>query len=345
MRQFRDMNPAPIGVIAIVVLIGMVVLSLNLTSLPFGSGHRYSAAFSEAAGLRPGDRVEIGGVPVGKVTSVSLEGTHVKVSFRITNSHAHLGSQPTASIQIATLLGNKYLALTSGGPGSWPAGTEIPISRTTPPYDVEPALQGLATTAGQIDTKRLEAALNTLSATFQNSPRPLRETLSGLSRLSQTIASRDAALSQLLRRTAGLTGVLAQRRGQVSQLLGSGSQLLTMLDQRRAVIAALLQNTQALATQLTGLVKDNQHTLAPMLGHLHGVLALLNRNQDNLTQIVQRLYVFVRGEVDATGAGPWFDGTAINVLNPFGVPGSTKTRSVAPRSLNGLLGLSQGRSR
>ena len=86
MRQFRDMNPVPIGIVSIVVLIGMVVLSFNLTKLPFASGHTYSAAFSEAAGLRPGDQVQVGGVVVGKVSSVSLEGTHVKVDFRVTNS-------------------------------------------------------------------------------------------------------------------------------------------------------------------------------------------------------------------------------------------------------------------
>jgi phospholipid/cholesterol/gamma-HCH transport system substrate-binding protein len=162
-----------------------------------------------------------------------------------------------------------------------------------------------------------------------------------LSRLSQTIASRDAELSTLLRHTARVTGILAQRRQQFSQILGDGDQLLTMLDRRRQVIDELLVNTSDLATQLTGLVHDNQQTLGPMLHHLHGVLTTLNNNQDNLTKIIQDLYVFVRGEVDATGAGPWFDGTAINVLNPIS-PGSGLNAKVAkhsPHTLKQLLGL------
>jgi phospholipid/cholesterol/gamma-HCH transport system substrate-binding protein len=339
MRQFRDMNPAPFGVIAIVVLIGMVVLSFNLTKLPFTSGDKYSAAFSEAAGLRPGDQVEVGGVPVGKVGSVALEGTHVKVGFTITNSRVHLGTQTKASIQIATLLGNKYLALAPEGSGELSGDVEIPLTRTTSPYDVEPALQDLASTAGQIDTKQLSSALNALSATFKNSPAPLRSTIAGLSKLSETIASRNAALSRLLQHTANVTQVLAQRREQFAQVLGDGGKLLTMLDQRRQVISELLVNTENLATQLTGLVQDNQATLKPMLTHLHGVLALLNHNQDNLTKIIQDLYVFVRGEVDATGAGPWFDGTAINVVNPVTVGGNTKLSKNSPHSLDQLLGI------
>lgn len=340
-RQFRDMNPIPIGVISIIVLIGMVFLSFNLTKLPFGSGRNYTAAFTEAAGLRSGNEVQVGGVVVGKISSISLEGTHVKVDFRITNSAVHLGKDTTASIEIATLLGNKYIALKPAGTGNWPESTEIPVTHTTSPYDVEPALQGLASTVGKIDTKQLAGALNALSTTFRHSPAPLRSTLSGLSRLSQTIASRDAALGTLLHHTARLTGVLAQRRQQFVQILGDGDKLLTMLDQRRQVINQLLINTTRLATQLAGLVHDNQQTLTPLLHHLHNVLGTLNSNQDNLTKIIQGLYVFVRGEVDATGAGPWFDGGAINVLNPIS-PGSGLSRKMSKgtaRSLNQLLGL------
>jgi phospholipid/cholesterol/gamma-HCH transport system substrate-binding protein len=338
-RQFRDMNPTPFGWIALVLLIAMVVLSFNLTNLPFTSGRTYSAAFSEAAGLRPGDQVEIGGVPVGKVKSVSLDGTHVKVDFRITNSKVRLGSDTTASIQIATLLGNKYLALEPEGTGTVATGFQIPLENTTSPYDVEPALQDLASTAGAIKTKRLESALNTLSTTFKNSPKPLRSTISGLSTLSETIASRNDALARLLRHTSNLTAILAQRRGQFAQILGDGNRLLTMLDQRRQVISQLLTNTSELAIQLTGLVHDNQATLHPMLRHLHGVLALLNHNQDNLNKIIQELYVFVRGEVDATGSGPWFDGTAINVINPVTVGSSAKPSGRTPQTLNDLLGI------
>jgi phospholipid/cholesterol/gamma-HCH transport system substrate-binding protein len=338
MRQFRDMNPVPIGVISIVVLVALVVLSFNLTKLPFAAGHHYSAAFSEAAGLRPGDQVQIGGVVVGKVSGVSLEGTHVKVDFRVTNSSARLGSQTTAAIEIATLLGNKYLALTPRGTGSWPSDREIPVTQTTSPYDVEPALQGLASTVGKINTKQLATALNSLSATFQDSPKPLRSTLAGLSRLSRTISTRDAALRTLLQHTATVTGVLAERRTQFAQLLGDGDQLLTMLDRRRQAIAALLANTEHLATQLSGLVQDNQRDIGPLLAHLHGVLSTLNSHQENLTKIIQGLYVFVRGEVDATGAGPWFDGTAINVTNPFTIGKQAKGHTSRPaKSIGDLL--------
>jgi phospholipid/cholesterol/gamma-HCH transport system substrate-binding protein len=340
LKPFREMEPVPIGVVFLSLMAVLLLLSFNIDKLPFTSGHAYSAAFMRAEGLRKGDRVMVGGVVVGKVTSVGLEGTHVRIGFNITSGGVHLGMQSTASIQIATLLGNKYLSLTPAGPGSWPGSRELPLTQTRQPFDIEPAFQGLATTVGAIDTKQLATALDTLATTFKDSPLAVRSMLGGLSRLSQTIASRDGQLTELLKRADVLTGVLAQRRQDFTKIFGAGDQLLVMLQQRRAVIDSLLANTSAMAQQLTGLVHDNQATLKPALQQLHDVLAILNAHQDNLDQIVKELYVFLRGEVDATGSGPWFDGTAINATNPIQVGGaSPKVSAARPRTLGDLLGV------
>ena len=320
-RPFREMDPVPIGVVFLVVMVVLLLLSFNLDKLPFTSGTGYSAAFARADGLRKGDRVMIGGVVVGKVTGVGLEGTHVRVGFSITNGDVQLGQNTTASIQIATLLGNKYVALDPQGPGEWPSGKELPLSHTENVFDVSPALQGLASTTGQIDTAQLADALDTMAHTFKNSPQSIRSMLTGLSRVSETIASRDQQLGELLDHANVLTGVLADRRQDFTRIFGSGDQLLQMLKRRQAIVASLLHNTSALSRQLSGLVHDNDASIGPALAHLHSVLDVLNSHQDNLDQIIKELYVFVRGEVDATGSGPWFDGTAINATNPIQVGG------------------------
>jgi phospholipid/cholesterol/gamma-HCH transport system substrate-binding protein len=336
-KPFREMDPVPIGIVFLSVMAALLLLSFNLDRLPFSSGTSYSAAFARASGLRSGDRVMIGGVVVGKVDSVGLEGTHVKVGFRVSHGGVHLGRDTSATIEIATLLGNKYLALHPAGPGRWPSHLELPLTHTQSPYDVAPALEDVGRTVGRIDTTQLAAALDTLATTFRNSPASLRSMLSGLSRLSTTVASRDAELTTLLQHTRTLTDVLAQRRQDFVGIFGDGDQLLQMLEQRRQVVDELLQNTSDMAQQLTGLVHDNQRTIAPTLAHLHGVLTMLNDQQANLDLIVRELYVFVRGEVDATGSGPWFDGTAINATNPFQLNGNTRVYPASPRTLGDLL--------
>jgi phospholipid/cholesterol/gamma-HCH transport system substrate-binding protein len=338
-KAFREMDPVPIGIAFLAVLVVLLLLSFNLGKLPFNSGTGYSAAFAQADGLRKGDRVMIGGVPVGSVSSVGLEGTHVRVGFTIKNGDVHLGDQTRATIQIATLLGNKYLALEPLGAGEWPSDREIPLAQTSDTYDVVPALQGVGRTVGHIDTDRLAHALDTMAATFKDSPASLRSMLSGLSRLSRTIASRDEELGSLLQHADSVTGVLADRRQQFTQIFGDGDRLLQMLQARRAVVSSLLRNTRVMSGQLTGLVRDNDATIGPALRHVHGVLSELNAHQGELDQIIKELYVFVRGEVDATGSGPWFDGSAINALNPIQVGGMPATPTSRPRTWGDLLGV------
>jgi phospholipid/cholesterol/gamma-HCH transport system substrate-binding protein len=344
MRSFRSRNPVPIGAVFIVLTLLAMYLSFNVGKISFVSGPTYKAAFSEAAGLRVGDKVRVGGVAVGQVSKVALAGSHVRVSFTLKDSSVHLGMESRASIQIFTLLGNKYLALEPKGEGRWPRDREIPLSQTTSPYDVEPAFQDLTKVAGDINVKQLADAFDTLSATFKDSPASVKAMLGGLGRLSETISSRDAELRELLSHASTFTAVLADRREQFVQLFGDGSTLLAMLRSRREVIDELLANTVALSRELTGLVHDNEKTLTPMLQHLHGVTSLIVANQQNLDDVIKGLYVFIRGEVDATGAGPWFDGTAINATNPFhaGLPVPT-VRSTVPQSFGDLLGVDAAR--
>ena len=340
LRPFREMNPKPIGMAFLAVMAVLLLLAFNIDKLPFTGGTSYSAAVPRAEGLHKGDRVMIGGVVVGKVTSVSLEGTHVRIGFAITNGDARLGRDTRASIEIATLLGNKYLSLVPQGPGTWPHDKELPLSQTTAAFDVSPALQALGRTTGEIDTQRLAHALDAIAAAFKDTPGSTRSMLAGLSRLSETIASRDAQLTLLLQHADTLTGVLAQRRSAFVQIFGDGDRLLQMLQARRTVVDQLLSNTADMAEQLSGLVHDNQATIGPALRRVHDVLALLNNHQDQLDQIVKELYVFVRGEVDATGSGPWFDGAAINATNPIQV-GDLQgfVPSQHPRTLGDLLGV------
>src|SRR5437879_1007244 len=136
MRSFGERDPLPIGVAGLAIVGLLAVLAFNLQA--FSGGTTYSAAFSEAAGLKSGEEVRIAGVKVGKVEGVSLEGDHVKVKF---TSGTPFGTDTRVQIKIKTLLGSHYLALDPKGPGRQSGHREIPVSRTTAPYDVVPALQ------------------------------------------------------------------------------------------------------------------------------------------------------------------------------------------------------------
>ena len=66
MISFRERNPVVIGAVGLLTIALLMVAAFNVRDLPLiGDGDEYSAAFSEAGGLKSGDEVRIAGVKVG----------------------------------------------------------------------------------------------------------------------------------------------------------------------------------------------------------------------------------------------------------------------------------------
>ncbi|MBT2394847.1 MCE family protein [Streptomyces sp. ISL-100] len=316
MIPFRERNPVVIGTVGLTTIALLIAAAFNVQDLPLiGSGEKYSAAFSEAGGLKPGDEVRIAGVKVGKVDDVGLDDGHVKVTFRV-KEDPEFGTRTGASIRVKTILGSKYLALEPKGSGLLEPGSEIPLSRTVPAYDVVEAFSELTTTTEKIDKERLATALDTLSATFEDAPDEVKASIAGLSKISRTVSSRDEALRELLGHANGVTGVLAKRKGEFSKLVKDGDKLFEEINARRQVIHALLKSSVALSIQLSGLVKDNREAIGPALSRLNTVVKMLERNQASLDRSVKLLAPFTRVFTNTLGNGRWFDSYIQNLVAP-----------------------------
>src|SRR3954463_8821564 len=219
MKPFRERNPVIIGAVSLAVVALLVMAAFRAQDLPLiGGGDTYYAAFSESGGLKANDEVRIAGVRVGKVESVGLDGDHVKVTFRVDTKSA-FGKETQAAIKVKTLLGAMYLALEPAGDGQLAEGSEIPVERTSSPYDVVDAFSGLAQTADQIDTDQLAESLTTLSDLTRNTPEEFKAALSGVSRLSSNIADKNERIHGLLDNLQRVSTVLNDRDDDIVDLM------------------------------------------------------------------------------------------------------------------------------
>ncbi|MGQ5264485.1 MCE family protein [Micromonospora sp. ZYX-F-536] len=320
MTPFRERNPVVIGTLGLVLIVAVLLGAFQLDRLADLTGRAYQAAFHDASGLVTGNEVRVAGVRVGKVTGVELArdgAPHVRVRFRVDDDSVRLGTDTGATIRIKTVLGQKYLALAPAGPGRLREGGQIPLARTAAPFDVVQAVTGLADTLDKVDTDQFAAALTTLAETFRDTPESVNASLVGLSRLSQTVAGRDAELRALLDRARQVTAVLATRDEEFRKLVTDGEALLGEVSRRRDAIHRLLVGTDELATQLSGLVSDNRVQLAPALHKLREVVAILQRNRDDLEKTIQRMGPFVTAFANVVGNGRWFDSYVSGLLQPY----------------------------
>ncbi len=314
MRSFRERDPVPIGVIGTVVLVALAAVVYFFPDLPGISGTTYEAEFTEAAGLRADDEVRVAGIKVGEVTDVELDVDRVLVTFRVEDTW--VGDRTTAAIKIKTLLGRKFLALHPTGGREQDPDVRIGMDRTVTPYDVTKAFEGLAETAGAIDTDQLAESFRTISDTFAGSPDHVRSALDGLSALSRTISSRDDQLAQLLTNTRQITSTLAGTNDEFTKLLEDGELLLGELNSRRDAIHDLLTGTSELAKQLSGLVEDNQQQLAPALAQLEQVTDILTKYGDQLDRSLELAGPYFRTVNNATGSGRWIDVYVCGLIPP-----------------------------
>src|SRR6478609_1010811 len=315
MVPFRERNPVIIGAVSLAVLLGLLLAAFRAQDLPLiGGGDTYTAAFAEAGGLKADDEVRIAGVRVGKVESVELDGDHVKVTFRV-ESDSGFGRQTSAAIKVKTLLGAMYLSLLPAGSGQLAQGGEIPVERTSSPYDVVDAFSGLADTAEKIDTDQLAKSLGTLADLTRNTPEEFRDALSGVSQLSSNIAARDDQINTLLTNLDRVSTVLDDRDEDIVGLMKDSDVLFRALVARRDSVHNLLVATSSLSKELTTLIRQSRADLKPALEHLENVVAVLNKNEDNLDNSLRLMAPFYRVFASTLGNGPWFD-TYIQNLPP-----------------------------
>ncbi|GAB20291.1 Mce family protein [Gordonia effusa NBRC 100432] len=315
-------SPVSVGAMGIMILLMVASASFYLTQLPIvGAGARYTAKFTEAAGLKSGNEVRVAGIKVGDVESVSLNGDRVDVKFRVSNTW--IGNQTQASIQIKTVLGQKYLGLTPRG--SKPLDPEDPITDTVSPYDVIDAFSDASDQIEELDTDQVAKSLTTLSEAFSGTAGDIGPSLKGISRLSQTIASRDQEVQKLLGATKKTSQILADRNEEFTRLIAGAGQLLDELNNRQQAISTLLSSTTTLSTALSGIVKDNQAQIGPALQSVQQVAALLTKQNANLRKTIQYMAPFYRIYANVLGNGRWFESAVTNLLPPA-LPQQNTTR-------------------
>ncbi|HLC14688.1 MAG TPA: outer membrane lipid asymmetry maintenance protein MlaD [Thermodesulfovibrionia bacterium] len=104
------------GVFVLIGIAALAYLSVKLGRMEFfgSNGYILYATFNNSGGLRTGSHVEIAGVEVGQVKSLSLDNYRAKVELQL-NPEVKLQEDAIASIRTKGLIGETFIAITPGG--------------------------------------------------------------------------------------------------------------------------------------------------------------------------------------------------------------------------------------
>ncbi len=311
MKPFAERNRVTVGAVGTLMAAGLVVGALQYDKLGFWMDNEYTAYFSQIGGLRTGAPVQVAGVRSGKVSSIELEGTQVRVTFEV-DRKIRLGDRSEAAIKTKSLLGSKFVDVTTRGHGK--LDDAIPVDRTTSPYELPDALGDLATTISGLNTTQVSDSLATLAETFQSTPPDVREAVQGLSMFSETIDRRNGELRELLASARQVTGVLGERSDQIAALIRNTNSLLVALQQQSVALDQISGDISAFSRQVSGLVAENRSQLRPALDKLNGVLTIVDNRRERLQKSLKLFNKYILQLGESVASGPFFKAYIVNLL-------------------------------
>jgi phospholipid/cholesterol/gamma-HCH transport system substrate-binding protein len=137
-----------VGLFALAGIVALATLSLRLGKIELfnNKGYVIYANFDNISGLKVGDEVEIAGVQVGKVISISLKDYRARVGMRI-NDGVHIDTDAIASIKTSGIIGDKYVSVSLGG-GDHDLADGGVIRRTQSAFVLEDAIGQLINGTG-----------------------------------------------------------------------------------------------------------------------------------------------------------------------------------------------------
>lgn len=314
MSRHSETKLMRLGAITLVVMALIMAAAFNLGKFPGFKGTTYRAEFKDASGIHVGNMVQVGGIRVGRVQDVVLkDSSTVIVSFDVDNG-VEFGKDTSASVEVLSLLGEKYLELQPAGSGQLSPDDVIPVERTQSAYDIVGVFSDLTTTTERIDTDQLSQALDVVADTTNQAAPEIEQSFRGIARLSQSVASRDQQIQALLKGSESVSKVLAARSDDLVSLMKNSDLVFKEVRRRKQAVHLLLVNARELATQLRGVAADNQAQMAPALREVDDLLSLLNSKDKELKATLSALGPYVDILSNIIGTGPWFDAYASNLL-------------------------------
>jgi phospholipid/cholesterol/gamma-HCH transport system substrate-binding protein len=135
MKKFDLELTVGLFIIAGIICLGYLSIKLGKMEVGGEKGYEVYALFSNTGGLKIGSSIEIAGVDVGRVKSVTLDNYEARVVLILPKS-LKIQEDAIASIKTKGLIGEKYIEITPGASEKLirPGGR---IRETEPAIDLE----------------------------------------------------------------------------------------------------------------------------------------------------------------------------------------------------------------
>lgn len=262
-------RPVAIAALVAALLAGLLIV-LN------GDGrYTVTARFTDASQLVKGNRVQIGGRPVGEVKAIKLGDDGVaEVELELTDEDAyplHEGTRATVRALGLSGVANRFVDIAPGPPSTreLPEGGTIGLDNTRGVVDLDVLLNGVDEDV-RADVRSI---IGDLAGAF--TPKGARQVNDGLgvlnpaisqvTELGRELTADEAALRSVVAHSASLSRSLAQRRGELGSGLRSGAAVMSAVASERRALGESIERAPASLRGTTATLRRLRTRTLPVL--------------------------------------------------------------------------------
>jgi phospholipid/cholesterol/gamma-HCH transport system substrate-binding protein len=307
---------------AVVVALATTVLGVTIAGAQGGARTDYSATFTDASGLLPGDDVRIAGVVVGSVDEVAIVDRRLaKVEFSVAATQP-VPASATAAILYKNLIGQRFLSLGQGaGPtgAMLKAGDTIPVGHTRAPLNLTTLFNGFQPLFAALDPQQINALSMEIVQVLQGEGGTVEALLASTSSLTSAIADRDQVIGQVVDNLDQVLQTINARDDELSDLVTSLRQLVSGLNADRQPIGQAISSIGDLTQVTAGLLSDARPDLRSDIAALGDLSNQLDAGGPTIEKYLQTAPGKLNTIARAASYGSWFQFYLCGVDGKIGV--------------------------
>ncbi|HEX9624845.1 MAG TPA: MCE family protein [Streptosporangiaceae bacterium] len=304
---------APLVKSIVFVIVTVTITAILGVSIAYSgtSGNvGYKAVFSDVTGLVVGNDVDIAGVRVGNVTSISVYHHNLALVGFSLQQGRQLPVSATATIKYLNLVGQRYIELGQGtGPVDRvlnPGGT-IPMTQTTPALNLTELFNGFQPLFRALAPGDVNKLSSEIIEVFQGESPDITALVATVGSLTTSLATKDKVIDDVIGNLNSVLHTITSRGAEFGNLITNLQELVSGLAADRQPIGTAISAIGSLTSATAGLLQVAREPLATDIVQLGRLSANLADNSGTVDTFLKDLPAKMTDIARLASYGSWLN--------------------------------------
>ena len=303
---------------ALALIAAFIILEMLGGTAFFKGGYKLNALFNNIQELKVGDPVKMAGVEIGRVESVGLTNSRVRVTFRVFSKDTAVRTDSKATVKFTGLMGQNFVAI-DFGTSAGVLAAEGAFLQTAEQPDLSQIMAKLDNVATGVEnlTKsftgdKIDNLLGPFTDFLKQNQIPLTVTIGNLKTISDNIAQGQGTVGMLvndptlynttLTTVSNLQGTMQTLSDDLKFTLGQAKGIFADIEKGQGTMGKLLKD-ETLYTE-TSLAMTNLREIMQKINRGEGTVGKLVNDESLLKNIKLSLQKLDKATEGLEDTGP-----------------------------------------